>query len=335
MNPLEEVKPSVIVTGATGHIGNNLVRLLVKGGFRTGALVRNSHSNDALDQLPVSIHLGDLSNQELLTNIFDQYDVVCHLAGYISVMPRQRELLNFVNIEGTRNVLQATIESDKRLIYMSSSHAIPIDQSRNSINEDVPITPQDIKEDYGRSKAIATKLVQDAVNSHLLQATILHPTGVIGPLDFKVSNIGQVIKAYKKKGTYFYIDGTYDFVDVRDVSLATLAAITNKPPKNRYILSGHQVSVFQLLEYLSILSGRNAPSIKIPVRIAKSSALVAGYVAHFTGVTTNFTKESIGTLTSGITFDSSLARQDLGHIPRDWKISVQDQYLWLKNLEAD
>lgn len=279
--------------------------------------------------------MGDLSNQELLTNIFDQYDVVCHLAGYISVMPRQRELLNFVNIEGTRNVLQATIESDKRLIYMSSSHAIPIDQSRKSINEDVPITPQDIKEDYGRSKAIATKLVQDAVNSHLLQATILHPTGVIGPLDFKVSNIGQVIKAYKKKGTYFYIDGTYDFVDVRDVSLATLAAITNKPPKNRYILSGHQVSVFQLLEYLSILSGRNAPSIKIPVSIAKSSALVAGYVAHFTGVTTNFTKESIGTLTSGITFDSSLARQDLGHIPRDWKISVQDQYLWLKNLEAD
>ena len=332
---MEEGKPSVIVTGATGHIGNNLVRLLVKGGFRTGALVRNSHSNDALDQLPVSIHMGDLSNQELLTNIFDQYDVVCHLAGYISVMPRQRELLNFVNIEGTRNVLQATIESDKRLIYMSSSHAIPIDQSRNSINEDVPITPQDIKEDYGRSKAIATKLVQDAANSHLLQATILHPTGVIGPLDFKVSNIGQVIKAYKKKGTYFYIDGTYDFVDVRDVSLATLAAITNKPPKNRYILSGHQVSVFQLLEYLSILSGRNAPSIKIPVRIAKSSALVAGYVAHFTGVTTNFTKESIGTLTSGITFDSSLARQDLGHIPRDWKISVQDQYLWLKNLEAD
>ena len=250
-------------------------------------------------------------------------------------MPRQRELLNFVNIEGTRNVLQATIESDYRLIYMSSSQAIPIDQSRNSINEDVPITPQDIKEDYGRSKAIATKLVQDAVNSHLLQATILHPTGVIGPLDFKVSNIGQVIKAYKKKGTYFYIDGTYDFVDVRDVSLATLAAITNKPPKNRYILSGHQVSVFQLLEYLSILSGRNAPSIKIPYSIAKSSEEVAGYVAHFTGVTTNFTKESIGTLTSGITFDSSLARQDLGHIPRDWKISVQDQYLWLKNLEAD
>ena len=241
------------------------MRLLVKGGFRTGALVRNSHSNDALDQLPVSIHLGDLSNQVLLIYIFDLYDVVCHLAGYISVMPRQRELLNFVNIEGTRNVLQATIESDKRLIYMSSSHAIPIDQGRNSINEDVPITPQDIKEDYGRSKAIATKLVQDAVNSHLLQATILHPTGVIGPLDFKVSNIGQVIKAYKKKGTYFYIDGTYDFVDVRDVSLATLAAITNKPPKNRYILSGHQVSVFQLLEYLSILSGRNAPSIKIQV----------------------------------------------------------------------
>jgi len=329
---LEEVKPSVIVTGATGHIGNNLVRLLVKGGFRTGALVRNSHSNDALDQLPVSIHLCDLSNQELLANILDKYDVVCHLAGYISVMPRQRELLNFVNVEGTRNVLQATIKTGKRLIYMSSSHAIPIDQCSKAINEDVPITPQAIKEDYGKSKALATELVQDAINAHLLQATILHPTGVIGPHDFKVSNIGQVIKAYKKKGTYFYIDGTYDFVDVRDVSLATLAAITNKPPKNRYILSGHQVSVFQLLEYLSILSGRNAPSIKIPVTIAKSSALVAGYVAHFTGVTTNFTKESIGTLTSGITFDSSLARQDLGHIPRDWKISVQDQYRWLESL---
>ena len=73
---MEEVKPSVIVTGATGHIGNNLVRLLVKGGFRTGALVRNSHSNDALDQLAVSIHQGDLSNQDLLAKIFDQYEVV-------------------------------------------------------------------------------------------------------------------------------------------------------------------------------------------------------------------------------------------------------------------
>ena len=332
---MEEVKPSVIVTGATGHIGNNLVRLLVKGGFRTGALVRNSYSNDALYQLPVSIHLCDLSNQELLANIFDKYDVVCHLAGYISVMPRQRELLNFVNVEGNRNVLEATMVTDKRLIYMSSSHAIPIDQCRKAINEDVPITAQAIKEDYGKSKAIATELVQDAINAHLIQATILHPTGVIGPHDFKVSNIGQVIKAYKRKGTYFYIDGTYDFVDVRDVSLATLAVIMNKPPKSRYILSGHQVSVFQLLEYLSILSGRNTPSIKIPVRIAKIAASVAGYVAHFTGTSKNFTQESIGILASGITFDSSMAREDLGHIPRDWKISVRDHYRWLESEYSD
>ena len=335
MKSLKEVKPSVIVTGTTGHIGNNLVRLLVKGGFRTGALVRNSYSNYALDQLPVSIHLGDLSNQEFLADIFDKYDVVCHLAGYISVMPRQRELLNFVNVEGTRNVLEATMATGKRLIYMSSSHAIPINQSMKAINEDVPIRPQDIKEDYGKSKAFATELVQDAVNTHLIQATILHPTGVIGPHDFKVSNIGQVIKAYIRKGTRFYIDGTYDFVDVRDVALATLAAITNKPPECRYILSGHKVSVFQLLEYLSILSGRHSPSIRIPVRIAKIAALLASYRAHISGTSTNFTQESIGILTSGMTFDSSMAREHLGHIPRDWKISVRDHYRWLESEYSD
>ena len=197
-----------------------------------------------------------------------------------------------------------------------------------NMDEDVAVSPQAINEDYGKSKALATLLIQEAIDAHIVQATILHPTGVIGPYDFKISNIGQVIKAYKTKATRFYIDGTYDFVDVRDVSLATIAAINDKPPNDRYILSGHQVSVFQLLEYLSILSGRNAPSIKIPVSIAKSSALLAGYGAYFIGKTTNFTKESIATLTSGATFDSSLAAKHLGHIPRDWTTSVRDHYRW-------
>lgn len=325
---LQKMKPRVIVTGATGHLGNNLARLLIKGGFRTGALVRNSEPNDALYKLPVSIHEGDLSNQDVLSNIFDKYDLVCHLAGYVSVMPRQRELLNHVNFLGTKNVLGAVIKTGKRLIYMSSSHAIPIHNGANPINEDVPVRPQAINEDYGKSKALATLLIQEAIDAHIVQATILHPTGVIGPYDFKISNIGQVIKAYKTKATRFYIDGTYDFVDVRDVSLATIAAINDKPPNDRYILSGHQVSVFQLLEYLSILSGRNAPSIKIPVSLAKASALLAGYGAHFVGKTTNFTRESIGTLTSGATFDSSLAAKHLGHIPRDWTTSVRDHYHW-------
>ena len=324
---LQTVKPSVLVTGATGHIGNNLTRFLVKNDFKTGVLVRSVENENILSELPVDLHVGDIFDNYLLSNIFQHYDVICHLAGYVSVMPGQNRRFHDVNHLGTCNVLNATIKTGKRLIYMSSSHAIP-SLNTKLINEQVSLSLDGVRGAYGKSKYMATDAVLEAISKNLVDATVLHPTGVIGPYDIKLSNMGQIIKSYKTKGNLFYIDGTYDFVDVRDVSLATIQTILNNPPEDRYILSGHQVTVYELLGYLAEISGRRPPVIKVPKIIAKPSALLTGYCSYLVGHNTNFTSETISTLTSGAVFDSSLAGKHLNHRPRDWKVSIFDQYSW-------
>jgi len=125
-----------------------------------------------------------------------------------------------VNVGGLRNVIAACRSAKvRRLVYTSSIHAIAEPPHGTMIDESQPFDPNRVLGDYARSKARATRLLLDEVRDGNLDAIICCPTGVIGPYDYDISNIGQLIMDFASGHLKSYVNGAYDFVDVRDVAV--------------------------------------------------------------------------------------------------------------------
>ena len=161
---------------------------------------------------------GDVLCQEALAPAFEDIDVVFHLAGMISILPGRDELVERVNVLGTQNALRAGLSAGvRRFVYTSSIHAINRLPHGEVIDERVPFDPVNAISAYDRSKAVASLAVLASVCQGL-DAVIACPTGVIGPYDYRLSEMGSLILDCIERKPQLYVDGAYDFVDVRDVA---------------------------------------------------------------------------------------------------------------------
>ncbi len=213
-----------LVTGATGHIGNVLVRLLLERGEKVRAMIMPGEDPAPLNGLDVEIIEADVLDYQSLLKAFDRMDVVYHLAGIISILPGKDHMLQAVNVIGTRNVIQAARSSGvRRLVYTSSIHALKRVPEGVLIDESVPFDIEHAISSYDSSKASASLEILNAVD-HGMDAVIVCPTGVIGPYDFRRSEMGQLILDCVEQKPMLYVDGAYDFVDVRDVAQGLILA---------------------------------------------------------------------------------------------------------------
>ena len=195
----------VVVTGATGHIGNVLVRQLLSRGEDVRVVIPPFEDTASLDGLKVEMVEGDVRKIDSLIQAFKGSDVVYHLAGIISILSGKSELLYQVNVVGTRNVAEACLKTGvRRLIYTSSIHAIAEPPHGIVIDESFPFDPDRAIGEYDRSKAQATLEVLQGVKQGL-NAVIVCPTGVIGPYDFKLSEMGQLILDFVKQLKLYYL----------------------------------------------------------------------------------------------------------------------------------
>ncbi|MCJ7769645.1 MAG: SDR family oxidoreductase [Dehalococcoidales bacterium] len=320
----------VIVTGATRHIGNVLVRQLLVRGEWVRTVIPPAEDITPLKGLKVEIVEGNVCNINSLTQAFKGSDIVYHLAGIISILPGRDKLLDRVNVAGTRNVIKAYMETGvKRLVYTSSIHAIAEPPHGTIIDETLPCNPDRVPKGYGRSKARATLAVLDGVEQGL-NAVIIHPTGVIGPYDYRISEMGQLIIDFVNDKLKAYIDGTYDFVDVRDVAGGIILAGEKGQSVERYILSGEQISVHQLMLMLQEISGVKAPSLVVPLWLARIAARLSPLYYQLTRAKPRFTTYSIDVLCSNSRICSDKARRQLGFTARPLRQSISDAISWFK-----
>lgn len=320
----------ILITGATGHIGNVLVRELAARGYPVRALVLPNEDLSPLDNLPVEIAVGDITDYPSLLNAFDGITYVYHLAGIVSIGSGKKDILYRVNVEGTRNVVRACLEKRvKRMVYTSSIHAFPELPFGEALTESKDFDEKKVLGHYAKSKAIATKIVLDAARGGL-DAVIVHPTGVIGPYDYKVSNMGQLIIDFMNKRLLAYIDGSYDFVDVRDVANGLILACEKGRPGENYILSGEQITVKEILEYLEEATGLPGPKLKIPLWLAKLTAPLSELYYKILRQQPLYTSYSIYTLTSNSVTSSKKAKEELGYISRPIKEAIIDAVEWYR-----
>lgn len=319
----------VVVTGATGHIGNVLIRELLVRHERVRALVPSFEDTTSLDGLDVEIVDGDVLDYDSLLRAFAGADVVYHLAGVISITPGKSKLLYDVNVTGTRNVAQACLATGlRRLVHTSSIHALAEPPQGTVIDETCPFDPESHWMAYSKTKALGSLEVLAAVDQGL-DAVIICPTGVVGPYDFKPSEMGQFFIDFANGRIRAEIDGAYDFVDVRDVAHGLILAAEKGRTGEVYILSGEQITVPKLMSLLENLTGVRTPRVKLPAWFVEATADLGMLYYTLTNTRPLFTRDSIRTVTGNSVVSAAKARRDLGFTSRPISQSIADSVQWL------
>ncbi len=322
----------VSITGATGHLGNSLLPQLLAEGFSIKVVCRENTDLTPLLHMDLEIAIAELSSADSLSEAFKGSECVLHLASLISIMPFMKRSLERTNVVGTRNVIEACSRSQvRRLIYISSIHAISQGVEGQTIDESFSIEPSLAQDAYGVSKAKATLDVLEASDQGNIETVVICPTGFVGPYERRGSRIGRVIKMHLEKGGIAYVSGAYDFVDVRDVSLGIISSIDQGRNGQHYILSGQRVSVAELFQYLHHENGANRPRLKIPDSVALGLAYINGYANRALGRDSLFTPSALHTIWSNSNISSDLAKLELGHNPRHWTESITDQINWMRS----
>lgn len=315
-----------LVTGATGHVGNVLVRKLLERGESVRALILPGESRVSLRGLDVEAVEGDVLNLDSLFRSMQGVRGIFHLAGVISIMPGPNPMVRKVNVEGTKNVLGAAMTRGIKMIYTSSIHAIQRVEE-GVIDENLPYDLNNPYGAYDRSKAEATLEVLRAAHAGL-EAVVTCPTGVIGPYDFRGSMMGAVIHDAATAKPTLYVDGAYNFVDVRDVAEGLISAAENGRRGESYILSGQKISVRYLLETVREITGRHFFQLKIPFDLAKFATLFTPLYYRFAKETPRFTPYALEVLRSNSNISHAKATRELSYSPRSLYESLSDTVKW-------
>jgi dihydroflavonol-4-reductase len=316
-----------IVTGATGHIGNVLVRELFNNGYEVKALVMPNDDFQMIE--PYSeILIGNILDEQFLLDKIKDVDVVFHLAGIVEIGSGKKKLIQRVNVQGTKNIVNACLENHiPRLVYTSSVHALPELKKPQIQIEIEQFDPKLVHGLYAKSKAEATAFVLSKKSSEL-DIVVVHPAGVIGPYDYKLSNVSQVFIDLLCGRLRAYLRGGYNFVDVRDVARGIRLAAEKGRRGECYILSGSEITVKELLDEITRLGNVK----KIRTKLAYWFILAMSYFAELYYIIIRqkplFTHYSIIVLDSNYHFSNDKAKVELGYTTRDLKESIKDTFLF-------
>jgi len=317
------------VTGATGHLGNVLVRELVRRGKRVRALVEPGDDGRALSGLDVERAQGDVLRPETLAAAFAGVDVVFHLAGVVSISSLDIDRVRTVNVDGTRNVVLAARRAGVgRLVYTSSVHALTEPAPGGVLTEAAGYDPERAPGDYGKAKAAASRLVLDAVGEGL-DAVVVNPVYVVGPFDYRLSEIGEVIVMFSRFPVPAGMDGRYDFIDVRDIAVGHVLAAERGRTGESYLLSGERMTVREMMRILAGLAGRRPPRLFIPLGVAAGLARFAPLFERVTRRRALLTPYAVHTLAVDFEISDRKAREELGHAPRPVEQALRDAWAWM------
>ncbi len=317
----------IVVTGATGLVGNNVVRLLHDEGYRVRALRRPRRSgvDRSLADLPIDILEGSLEDDGFLQRGCEDASLVVHAAAMVHIGRRHRDEMWRANVEVSRRVAHAARGAGAKLVHVSSVDAIGLRNDGQPADEETP--PGGLHEcPYVTTKREAETAVLSQVELGL-DAVIVNPVFMLGPWDWKPSSGRMLLEVASGKGT-FAPPGSNDFVDVRDVAKGILLAATRGRTGRRYILGGHCMSYLEAWKVFADVAGRMHP-----LGVAPPAAVrVAGWVGDLAGL---FMKREPALNSAAAAssllphnFSSDRARSELGYQYRSFETTVRDAFDW-------
>jgi dihydroflavonol-4-reductase len=319
---------TVAVTGATGHIGANLVRALIDKHIPTRCLVHKSHR--AIDGLDVEKIHGDVCDLDSLTRAFKGVDVVYHLAAAISLSMGSWRHLEEINVEGTANVVEVCRRAGvRRLIHFSSIHALMQEPFETPVNEERPLVDSRRYPPYDRSKAASERVVRQAIESGL-DAVIIYPTAVFGPYDYMPSFFGEALILITRRRLPALVTGGFDWVDARDVVNGAMMAAAKAPAGSRYLISGHWVSMCDIAKIIAEITGANTEKWVCPLWLAHVGAPFIEGFGYINQKRPLYTSVSLRALKSNKNISHEKAKRELGYQPRPFRETLADTLNWFE-----
>jgi dihydroflavonol-4-reductase len=319
------------VTGGTGFVGANLVRLLLHRGFEVRALVRHGSSLDNLKSLDIELVKGDLNSDDLAQQI-SGCQVLFHVAAQYSLWQGDRNLLYRNNVLGTRNILacarQAGIE---RTIYTSSVAAIGVKQ--NGLADETYQSPvANLIGNYKKSKYYAEQEAIKAVQQGQ-DIVIVNPSTPIGAYDLKPTPTGEIIVRFLQGKMPFYLDTGLNLIDVKDVAMGHVLALEKGVRGDRYILGNQNVTFKQLLGKLEQITGLPAPKYSIPYWLPYSVAWLEENVLAKLGKQPTVAVDGVRMSQQKMFYDASKAVIELGLPQSNIDLALKTAVQWFQRKE--
>jgi len=323
-----------LLTGATGFLGNHLARLLLEEGRDLRLLVRETSDRRPLAALPRingstvngSTVLGDLQDRDSLDRAVEGCDQLFHVAADYRLWSRDPGELRRSNVDGTRNMLEAAAQAGvKRIVYTSTvgTLSLPGDES-------TPAGPQDLTGPYKKTKFEAEQIALDFARGGA-PVVIVNPTAPVGERDFKPTPTGKIIQDFLDDRMPAYLDTGLNLVDVRDVARGHLLAAQKGRPGERYLLGARNMTLQEILETLSEITGKPAPKLKIPYAAAYAFSLLETGLAAVTGREPRAPLEAVRMARKKMYVHSDKAERELGYQPGPVEPALARAVEWFQN----
>ncbi|MEN9519955.1 MAG: hypothetical protein RLZZ381_2543 [Cyanobacteriota bacterium] len=318
------------VTGGTGFVGANLIRLLLRQGYEVRALVRNQSFLDNLQSLEIEIVTGDLNSSDLSTQM-SGCQVLFHVAAQYSLWQSDRDLLYRSNVLGTRNILACASQAGiERTVYTSSVAAIGV--KPEGIADETYQSPVDkLVGDYKKSKYYAEQEAAKAIQLGQ-DIVIVNPSTPIGAFDLKPTPTGEIIVRFLQRQMPFYIDTGLNLIDVQDVAQGHILALTKGKTGDRYILGNQNLTFKELLGKLEQITGLPAPKYTIPYWLPYGVAWLEENVLAKLGKQPTVALDGVRMSRQKMFYDPSKAVRELGLPQSDINFALTEAVNWFIGL---
>ncbi len=329
---------SAFVTGATGLLGNNLVRLLAERGVRTKALVRSrAKAAQQFAGLEIEIVEGDMTDVASFRPALRDVDVLFHTAAYFRDSykggGRHWDMLYRVNVKGTEDLLAAAYEAGVRRVVHTSSAGV-LDGPPGALCDETMARDEADANDYFRSKIVSDRGVLAFLEHHPdVHGTLVLPGFMFGPGDIGPTASGQLVLDFVRRKLPGIVPGSFSIVDSRDVAAAMVAAAERGRSGERYLCAGCHITMPDVVARLEHVSGIKAPARRIPIGLL--FVIAAGYEAYakLTGRPILISLASVRLLAREKDrghFDHSKSKRDLDVSFRPFDETLADVIAWYR-----
>jgi len=320
-----------IVLGATGFIGSHVARALLNEGMDVRVLKRSIGPSKALEGLPIEEKIGDLNDVASLRRGFRGCEVLFHTAGYYPLYSFGKSKQKALALAQMENVLQAASETStlKKIVYTSSMSTIG-KSKRGLANEETPYDPDRFKGLYYEIKyEMETRALEGAAEG--LPLVVVNPTAVFGDYDVKPTS-GSLLVAIAKGRLPFIFDAKMNAVDVRDVARAQVAAMKKGEVGERYVIGGHNTTVWAMTHLVAQLAHVRPPMFRLPLVLGRwaayASELVGRYLLHQNRPAVPHV--GIDFLEYGMHYDTRKAQKKFGLNPTSLEETLERALTWFK-----
>lgn len=318
-----------LVTGASGFVGSAVARALVARGLHVRVVMRPTANRLNIAKLHCEPVVGDMRDEESMTAALKGARYLFHVAADYRLWARDPGEIERNNFQGAKATMGAALKAGvERVVYTSSVAALK--PGATAVDENSRHTPQSVIGAYKRSKLLAEREVERLVREEGLPAVIVAPSTPIGPRDIKPTPTGRIIVEAATGRMPAFVDTGLNLVHVDDVASGHLLALDKGKIGENYILGGENVALQTMLGDIAFLSGRKAPTIKIPRAPLFPLAWAAEAVARVTGKEPFLTADALRMSRYRMFFSSEKARRDLGYTARPYREGLKDALSWFR-----